>query len=455
MIINIPNTWIGFYFIGAETVYLVVNSILVGIYVLSRIPLIRGLLAEKVACWYIIPPIIFLFSGIMIVSIPLIVFAVIFAVLQVIRVIKTLNNLSTSRPMKKGLISMAAIVVAFAITFGSTFGGIVASRNSLSNRLSSMTASEMIDYDCQDSNVKISVAVIDNGNVTTHVYGNKGEESTVYSYEIGSVSKTFVGLLCAKAVSEGKLNLSDSISKYLDLNANTYYPTIERLLTHTAGYESYYFESSMISNKFAQIDNDYYGISKDQILSTVKSVKLQDKSYDFVYSNFGISVVGLVLEKVYGTSFANLMNSFIANTLKLENTGVAMQSGNLSGYWKWKTSDGYMPAGAIISNINDMAKYLTIFMSGSLSYASETYKKLSDVNVDGISGQYNININSVGMTWMLDDVNNVVWHNGATTNFNSYVGFTKDGGKGVIVLGNLGSDDRIPMSVIGAKLLIG
>ena len=65
----------------------------------------------------------------------------------------------------------------------------------------------------------------------------------------------------------------------------------------------------------------------------------------------------------------------------------------------------------------------------------------------------NIRLDGVGMTWMLDDKNDIVWHNGATTNFNAYMGFTKDKKKGVAVLSNIDPDDKISMTVIGVKIL--
>lgn len=326
-------------------------------------------------------------------------------------------------------------------------------KNSIS-KLDSMSALDMIKYDCSNKNNKISIAVIENENIAYHIYGSEGEETKIYDYEIGSISKTFLGLLCAKAVNEGKLNLKDRISKYLDLDETKYYPTIERLLTHTSGYKAYYFESSMIGNKFAHITNDFYGISRAQILKKVKSVSLVDKDYPFVYSNFGISVVGLVLEKIYNDNFTDLMNDFIRSELNLSNTQAAKQSGNLDKYWKWKENDGYMPAGSIISNIEDMASYLQIYMTESINYSSNTFSKIKEINANSaLNEKMNIRADSVGMTWILDDKNNIAWHNGATTDFNSYIGFTKDRRKGVVILSNLSSDDKIPVTVIGAKIL--
>ena len=122
---------------------------------------------------------------------------------------------------------------------------------------------------------------------------------------------------CQKAVEDNKINMNDSINKYLELDNDKYYPTIERLVTHTSGYNAYYFAPKMIANKFSQ-DNDFYGISKKDILNKIDSIKLKDKDYEFEYSNFGISVLGLVLEKVYDKDFTALMNEFITEEIGIK-----------------------------------------------------------------------------------------------------------------------------------------
>lgn len=81
----------------------------------------------------------------------------------------------------------------------------------------------------------------------------------------------------------------------------------------------------------------------------------------------------------------------------------------------------------IVSNIRDMASCLNIYLSDKIDYAADTYKKLKEANAAGNANeQMNIRMDGVGMTWMLDDKNDIVWHNGATSDFNGYVGFTKD-----------------------------
>lgn len=80
MIFNIPHTWLGFYFSYAEIVYLVVNSVLVVTYCITWIVLWKKVGIIKAVLLSTLPSLVFLFSGIMIASILLLIFAVVFAV---------------------------------------------------------------------------------------------------------------------------------------------------------------------------------------------------------------------------------------------------------------------------------------------------------------------------------------------------------------------------------------
>ncbi|MDV4152282.1 serine hydrolase domain-containing protein [Clostridium sp. AL.422] len=324
------------------------------------------------------------------------------------------------------------------------------------NQLGNMSSNDMIKYVTKDDdNTKISVAIIKDGEIDYKTYGKDGkqEDYTKYDYEIGSISKTFVSLILSKAISENKISITDSISKYLDIDKDKYYPTIERLITHTSGYKSYYFDKQMINNQFSE-DNDFYGISKENILNSVKNIDLENKDYKFKYSNFGISVIGLVLEKVYNKDFVTLMNEFIVNDLNLENTKVATCNGNLKGYWNWKQDDGYIPAGAIISNIEDMAKYLDLYMASNTDYINNTSKEFKAINSNNFMYEkMNINMDKIGMAWIIDTKNNIIWHNGGTSNFNSYIAFNKKKKIGVVILSNISPSKKIPMTAIGAKIM--
>ena len=71
------------------------------------------------------------------------------------------------------------------------------------------------------------------------------------------------------------------------------YPTIEELLTHTSGYNGYYFEAPMIFN-FLVGRNDFCGVDKMSVLKRAGKIRLDKNEYAFSYSNYGFAALGLV-----------------------------------------------------------------------------------------------------------------------------------------------------------------
>ena len=119
-----------------------------------------------------------------------------------------------------------------------------------------------------------------------------------------------------------------------------------------------------------------------------------------------------------------------------------------------ENEDGYIPAGAIISNIEDMAEYLKIYLNNENQYLLNTYNPKKEINVsDYMYNRLDININKIAMAWMIDSKNNFVWHNGATSNFNSYIAFNKEKNIGIVILSNLSPNKKIPTTVIGSKMM--
>ena len=88
MIFNIPYTYFGFYFPYAELVYLTVNAVLVFAYCLAWVLFWKKSGTAKALALSILPSVVFLFSGIMLASIPLITFAVIFSVCHILISVK-------------------------------------------------------------------------------------------------------------------------------------------------------------------------------------------------------------------------------------------------------------------------------------------------------------------------------------------------------------------------------
>lgn len=352
---------------------------------------------------------------------------------------------------KKTLIIIVSIILCVSLAVG----GLAIYAGHQLSILPDLTFKEALAYTTQNNpDAVISVGVIKDGEMSYTVYGKNGEElpADLHTYEIGSLTKTFTAALINQAITLEKINLDNTINSYLSLPDGNQYPTIEELLTHTSGYKGYYFESPMIFN-FLTGKNDFYGITKEMLLNKVSKLNMNKDSYDFNYSNFGYAVLGLVLESVYDTDYPTLVNDFAQNKLGLKNTKISQKNGDLANYWDWKNEDAYLSAGAITSDISDMLLYAKMQLENN-PYFSRCHKSLAVVNATSDSNKaMNICIDEVGMAWIIDNENEIIWHNGGTGDYNSYLGFNPETGTAVVVLSNLPPSYRIPATILGIKLL--
>lgn len=324
------------------------------------------------------------------------------------------------------------------------------------NRIPGLSFQEMLEYTTKENaDAVITVGIVKDGLISYQVYGENGKElpAELHTYEIGSLTKTFTAALISKAIQENKLNIDATIDNYLSLPAGNVYPTIKELLTHTSGYKGFYFERPMISN-FLNRRNDFYGITKEMAADKAGSLNMSKASDDFAYSNYGYAVLGLVLEAVYETEYTNLLNHFAQNELCLTSTRISDQSGDLGQYWDWQKDDAYLSAGAVTSNIEDMLLYAQMQLENHSCF-SPCHHSLKSIHASSKMYQtMGIHMDEIGMSWMIDRKNHIIWHNGGTGHYNSYLGFQSKTGTAVVVLSNLAPNVRIPATVLGVRLLL-
>ena len=73
-----------------------------------------------------------------------------------------------------------------------------------------------------------------------------------------------------------------------------------------------------------------------------------------------------------------------------------------------------MPAGAITSNISNMLLYAQMQLENN-PYFAECHNSLKTINAS--TKEYKvmgINMDEIGMSWVIDNENGVIWHNGGT-----------------------------------------
>ena len=130
-------------------------------------------------------------------------------------------------------------------------------------------------------------------------------------YDLASLTKPLVtGLLLAKLIENGEINLSDKISKYF-IKFDTEEKreiTIENLLTHTSGFTSW---------------KPFYLISnlKSKILNLIACEPLENSvNVKVVYSDLNFILLGFLLEKIYGKPLDEIAKQEIFAPLNLQNT---------------------------------------------------------------------------------------------------------------------------------------
>jgi len=324
--------------------------------------------------------------------------------------------------------------------------------------IAKMSSREMIEFWARGAkNARITVGIVQNGQMSFTVYGENGKvrPSTEHIYEIGSIGKVITGQLIAKAIGEEKVNLDDQIDRFLNLPTRAYYPTIRRLLTHTSGYQGHYYEGHTSTN-FGLGENYMNYMTRKMMLNRIGTINLENRDYPFYYSNFGISVAGLVLEEIYNQDFTSLVNSYLRNDLGLHKTRVGDGRGDLSHYWTHDKDNAYIPAGAQLSNIMDMLTFAQMQIEGTPSYVSlaQSIKAQVDMGQDYF-GDLVFHADAMGLGWMIDSHNNIIFHGGTMPNFCTFLGIDMANGIAVVVLSNVRGNilSRINSQTIGSKIL--
>lgn len=283
------------------------------------------------------------------------------------------------------------------------------------------------------SDVCVAVGSIKN-NVKHSIF--YGENAQILEYiekkphfEIGSVSKTITGYLVARAILENKVSLDSKISSVLG-DGFSYDPTIKELCTHSSAYGKYLPEHHL--GESAGTVNPLYGVTSSILISDMKSFVLEEKDKNRVeYSNFGMAVLGVVLEKLYNQSYYSLaMNLF--KEFGMNETGINYTYG-FRGAWKWAENDVYIAAGGFSSTIDDVLIYAQTVLRQDVDFI-----RLATTPIL----QYT-KVNQIGMGWIIENNDQVFWHSGAVNQYNCSIRTNIKTGTSVVVLCNYPAEEPV------------
>jgi serine-type D-Ala-D-Ala carboxypeptidase/endopeptidase len=272
----------------------------------------------------------------------------------------------------------------------------------------------------------IVVGVVEPGG---HRVISRGRANGDTIFEIGSVTKVFTAMLLEDAVARNEVALADPIAKYLppEVRApqrNGKVITLEQLARHTSGLPR------LPNLNPRDLENPYADYTVEQLYAFLSTLELRhDPGEAEEYSNLGVGLLGHLLARRAGVDYETLVRERILEPLGMKDTVVTLtpklRKRLAPGHdaelrpaknWDLPTLAG---AGALRSSVNDMMKFIDAVLA----------RKQLDLG------------------WQR--YGNILWHNGGTGGYRSFVAIDRTQRIGVVVLSNSGRGvDDLGMSVI-------
>ena len=331
---------------------------------------------------------------------------------------------------------------------------------------------DLIRHEVEDKEIpSISYALVDQGGLLAHGHVQRHDlrfdmrDDTCF--RIGSITKTFTAVAIMQLAEQGLIDLDVDVSEYLPgfqpLNpfkgreSGPYGSQISlrKLMSHTAGVVR------------EPKSGHYLDANRPPLAETVAelatSTLKQDPSTGVMhYSNAGIAVVGMVLEKVTKKSYSEYITENILVPLGMHSTSSGMAPGireRLAPANMWTLDGdspapvfnlGGSPAGNIFSTTGDMAKYAQCLLRGGFApdgrsiVSPGSLKEMWTAVGKRPAGQGKV-LNAYGLCFGVGEVDGwgSVGHGGAVYGYASQMILLPTAGIGVVIFATLDFANQI------------
>ena len=308
----------------------------------------------------------------------------------------------------------------------------------------------------------VSVVVVDeNGPLFIKSFGYADYENEIIANEqtgfyIASCTKSFNGLLANILAEEGKIDLSNEITKYAPFKGFNNKSAFENvsimdLLSHQSGLENPYLTFRLAYS--GQYEN------KEILKLIEEDTNKSETGKVFSYTNLGYYLLDALVQAELGESWKDLLSEKVFEPLEMNKTTAYISKMNqkeialphlgafpdsIHKAQLMKTDKTMHPAGGLISNAEDISNFLSFYINkGSFQdkqvypehLVQETYKKqISTENTIGKAYE----CHGYGSGWLLGKLNeeDLVLHYGAYEGYRAHISFIPEKKIGIAVFIN-------------------
>jgi D-alanyl-D-alanine-carboxypeptidase/D-alanyl-D-alanine-endopeptidase len=309
--------------------------------------------------------------------------------------------------------------------------------------------------------VGMVVGIVEPAGNRVVAYGHldQGDNRTLDSdtiFEMGSVTQVFTSALLADMVQRGEVALDDPVAKYLPERVKV--PeragrriTLQDLATHTSG-----LPRLPANLKPANPANPYADYTPERLYEFLSTYKLwRDVGTGFEYSNVGGALLGIALARRAGMDYDALLRSRVTEPLGMDSTRIALSpkmkvrlavghNAKLARVPNWDFQA--LAAGAgLRSTANDQLVFLGAALGNSATPLAPALAAMVKVRrptvLPGIEA---------ALGWAIT-ADGIVWANGSTAGYRSFIGYRPTAHVGVVVLSNTFTE--LGLNDIGMHLL--
>ncbi len=335
-----------------------------------------------------------------------------------------------------------------------------ATDNALATPLDKKIEDIMQPFMFESKTVGLSIGVLKDGKTYFYNYGEteKGNGQVPNAenvYEIGSITKTFTGILLAKAIIEKKIALTDPVNKFLPKNI----PVLKfgndtlkivHLANHSSGLPS-------LPDNFnpAGWENPYREYDEKKMMEYLTHATLSHKPGEkFEYCNLAVGLLGYILEKINSMPYEKMVSAFICSPAGMTATRQFLLKKDsalfVKGYnesilpnsqWDFKA---LAAAGCLRSNTTDMLAYAAL-----QSAADKTLQKAIDLSHQAT---FNAGAQKIALNWFIQNWGwgDILFHGGQTGGYKSFLAVNPGTKNAVIILSNTAvSNDAAGVKILG------